>query len=242
MPDLTLSEWSDLAQVCATLLGFTGIIVSMWLSIRALREVERDRKLRHKPYLAFEQGGHRLPVAFVSGGNFVPGVNRAYAEKVLRHLPADGESVVIAHPEKDGRIKPIFYGHLKNYGTGPALSTAVTWKPREIWIGNEAFTIDERKQQEALYSRELNQMPTIPSHIEPAAEATLSRLPAFIVKDYEKKITRVDGELIIECRDIFGQLHMAVQEFHAFTEYREQPPGFHVTFSDLIDVEPKGGA
>jgi hypothetical protein len=38
MPDLTLSEWSDLAQVCATLIGFTGIIVSIWLSIKALRE------------------------------------------------------------------------------------------------------------------------------------------------------------------------------------------------------------
>jgi hypothetical protein len=201
--------------------------------------VERDRKLRHKPYLAFDQRGHRLPIKFVRGGYFVPGVNQPYAEKVLRHLPADGESVVIAHPEKEGRIKPILYGHLKNYGTGPALSTAVTWRPKQIWIGNESFTIDERKQQEALYSGGLNHMPTIPSHIEPAAEAKLSRLPAFIVKDYEKKITQVDGELIIECKDIFGQNHRAVQEFHSFTEYGEQPPSFHVTFSDLVDVEPK---
>jgi hypothetical protein len=226
MPDLTLSEWSDLAQVCATVIGFTGIIVSIWLSVRALREVERDRKLRHKPYLAFEQGGHRLPVKFVRGGSFIPGVNRTYADKVLGHLPTDGESVVIAHPEHEGRIKPILYGHLKNYGAGPALSTAVTWMPKQIWIGNESFTIDERKQREALYSRELNEMPTIPSHIEPGAEAKLSRLPAFIIKDYEKKITRVDGELIIECRDIFGLSHRAVQEFHSFVEYREQPPVF----------------
>jgi hypothetical protein len=242
MPDLSLSEWSDLAQVLATLIGFTGVIVSIWLSVRALKEVERDRKLRHKPYLAFVQGGHRLPVKFVRGGPFVPGVNRAYAEKVLGHLPADGESVVIAHPDQEGRLKPILYGHLKNYGTGPALSTAVTWKPKQIWIGSESFAIDERKQQEPLYSCELNEMPAIPSHIEPGAEARLSRLPAFIVKDYERKITRVDGELVIECRDIFGHRHRAIQEFYSFAEYREQPPGFHVTFSDLVDVEPKDAA
>jgi len=238
MPQLTLSEWSAIAQVAATLIGLAGVVISVWIGISTLREVQHDRKLRHRPYLAFEYGGHRIPVEFLAGGPFVPGVSRAYAEKALASLPPKGESVVILRaPGTAGRAKPVFYGHLRNYGAGAALSTEVTWVAERIWIGEESFVLDNAKMQEPLYAAPLNTMPTIPSHIEPGAEAQLSRLPAFVVKDYDKKVTQVDGHLMIRSADLFGAKYIVQQAYHLFCDYKESPPSVHVTFSDLITAE-----
>ena len=233
MPQLTLAEWSAIAQIVATILIAVGVGVSIWVAVRTLREVEHDRKLRLRPYLVFDTGAHVIPVAFRKGGPFVPGVEPSYVEKIPAHLPSDGESVVIGE-SKDGLS--IHFGHLKNHGAGPAIEASVTWVPSRVWIGKESFAIDSTKLQEPLYSRSLNWMPLIPSHIEPGAKARLSRLPAFIVKDYDKKVTRVDGYLQISCQDIFAGAHEVKQEFRLFTKYASPSPEVTITFSDLVDA------
>jgi hypothetical protein len=78
--------------VGATLITFVGIVASLYVSVRAIREVTRDRELRHKPYLAFEPGAESLPIEFVRQGRAVPGVDRAYAERALSNIPGDAES------------------------------------------------------------------------------------------------------------------------------------------------------
>lgn len=145
----------------------------MWLSTKALREVQNDRKLRQKPYLGFDTGGFRLPIEFVKAGKRIPGLNPAYVEKMFPNLPDDAESVRLKGIEnEDGSIGPRFYGEVTNYGLGPALSTEVTWVPVKIWIGSEEFIISGEKLSEPPYHKDLNSMPTIPSHILPSKQAS----------------------------------------------------------------------
>jgi len=231
---LTLSEWSMLSQLLLTFITFLGIVFSLWLSRQTLKEVQIDRKLRQKPHLAFEPRGQIVYVEF-SGGKAIPGVNINYVRKVLSNLPNDIKTIRLKEGliDSERRAYP-FYGCLKNYGLGPALATEVIWIPQKIWIGSESFSIDEKKLSEPIYSSGLNSMPALPEHILPEQQAELSRLPSFIVLDYEKKIKRVDGVLSIEYEDVFGEKHKTVQLFRVFTHYDNEKPQITVTFSDIV--------
>lgn len=213
-----------------------GVIISIGLSTKALREVREDRRLSQKPYLMFEAGGHQFPVEIKNGGRRIPGVNPVYAEKVLAGLPEQSTSIDLASRQrKDGGLDLGWYGRLKNFGAGPALESKVTWIPLEVWVGAERFEVTDAKRAEPLYSRELNTMPPVPTHIEPGVEAQLSRLPSFIVKDVDKKITRVEGYFELRCKDVFGIEYVSKQSFHLFTGYDHNPPYVHVTFSRMRD-------
>ncbi len=285
MPNLTLEQWSQLAEVAVTLVASLGIVTSLWMSVKALREVQKDRDLRHKPYLAFNPGAGIVPVEFVHRGRALPGVDRRYAEQVLASIPRDAESVAIkdeqvqvtekgalhqksgvdtedgsslpnktpplasycdccGSPEEGSElVRPLHYGRLKNYGLGPALATHIRWVPEKVTIGAESFKIDERKLREPVYSYQLNTMPASPQHIEPngEGEAQLTRLPAFIAKDFEKKVTVVVGRLVITCKDIFGRNHLAIQEFRIRTDYSREQPHLLVTFSDILGHDEEHG-
>lgn len=238
MEPLSLIEWGVLAQVIFTIVTSVGIITSIYLSIKALREVQMDRRQRQRPHLLFEHGGYRYPIGFTEIGKRLPGFEPKFAEKIFASFPEDAESIDIKQKwDKNRELEPkdlILIGKLKNYGLGPALSTEVTFVPNEIWIGSESFTLDQKKMEEPLYHRGLNTMPSSPSHINPGQEVGLPRLPTFIVKDFEKKISRVDGTLEIKCSDVFGQQHIAKQKYHLFTHYTDRQPTIHITFADPI--------
>lgn len=231
-------NWTFVLTVTDVLIGLAtgiGVIASLWLSVKALREVQEDRAQRQRPYLMFEPAPIRLTVQFRKIGRRVPGINPASAERLFSQMPSSAESIDIATRDRDdGKKQPIFYGRLKNYGLGPAISCTVTWVPQLVQIGTEEFLIDDRKLADAPYLRGLNELPTVPGHIEPGVIAELTRLPTFIVKDWEKKIARVEGVLEIRCEDVFGRSHCTLQEFTIFTGYQESPPCVHVVFSDLV--------
>ena len=232
---MTLNEWSSIAQIAATIIGFIGIVVSIYLSTKALREVQLDRKLRYTPHLAFEGGGWQLPVEFVKAGRRIPGLNPGMLDLMLADQPDDAESVRLkVKKDKDGFIERGTYGHLRNHGAGPALETEITWIPEKIWIGSDLFVVDEAKRMEPVYNEKLNRWPSIPSNIQSGEEAGINCLPAFIVRDFEKKITRVDGMLEITCLDVFKQRHITRQKYHLFTGYKEKNTYVHVTFSDIL--------
>lgn len=238
MSDLGLSEYGVLAQILVSIVSLVGIVTSMWLSIKALREVQTDRKLRQRPYLGFEIGGYDIPVEFRKAGKTIPGIDPDFVKKVFSDMPDDAESIRLRQKEnKDGSVEMLFYGQLRNYGLGPALTATVTWVPREIWRGSEKFALDEERLQEPQYQEILNCMPSVPSHILPGKEARLSRLPTFIEKDYEKKISRVEGVLRIECKDVFEEKHAVTQTFYLFTYYMADQPYIHVTFGDFAESE-----
>jgi hypothetical protein len=238
MSEFGLPEYSALAQILLTIITFIGIVASMWLSRKALREVQTDRKLRQRPFLGFETGGYQLPIEFVKAGKAIPGINPEYVQKAFPNLPNDAESVRLKDiRNENGSAEILFYGQLKNYGLGPALSTKITWIPKEIWIGSERFVVDEKKLSEPLYSEALNSMPSIPTHILPGEQAKLSRLPTFVEKDFEKKITRVEGVFEIKSKDVFGERHITIQRFHLFADYKCEKPYVHVTFSDFVGTD-----
>jgi len=230
--NLTITEWEALAQIAVAIITLAGVISSLWLSVKALREVQTDRRLRQRPYLAFEPGGHRVPIEFVKAGKLIPGVNPEYAKAVLSNFPEGGESVRILDFIAKGKVT--LYGELQNYGSGPALSVYITWIPETIWIGEEKFILDGKKRSEPIYSADLNQMPAVPTHISPGKEARLSRIPTFIDKDYEKKISIVEGLLVIEYEDVFSDKFITRQKFRMSTYYSDNPPSIIVTFGDLV--------
>jgi hypothetical protein len=233
---MDLTEYSMMAQIVLSIISFVGIVTSIWLSIRALREVQVDRKLRQKPYLGFEIGGYDIPIEFQKAGRTIPGIDPDFVKKMFPDIPEDAESIRIAQKkDKHGNLENTLYGQLKNYGLGPALSTTVTWVPEEIWMGQEKTSLDSNKPSEPQYRELLNCMPPVPSHIMPDKDARLARLPTFIEKDFRKKITRIDGILKIECKDVFREKHLVAQAFYLFTYYASDQPHVHVTFGDFVE-------
>ena len=85
MTNLTLQEWSAIAQVVLSAIRFVGIVLSIFLSVRTLREVQADRRQRQRPHLAFEGGGIRLLVEFVKAGSAIPGVVNPTPRGAGRH-------------------------------------------------------------------------------------------------------------------------------------------------------------
>ena len=72
---IIMTDYVEIAQIVTPFIVLLGIIISMWLSIRALREVQRDRRLRQMPHLAFEyEGGGIYYIEFVKIGRAVPGI------------------------------------------------------------------------------------------------------------------------------------------------------------------------
>ncbi len=230
---MTLTEASSLAQIIIAILALIGIVTSLYMSMKALKEVKNDRLLRQAPYLAFETGGIRIPISFVKAGKRIPGFNPMYVELLFNEIPDDVESIRPKHKEdEDGEFNFIKYGHLINHGLGPALKTVIFWKPVKIRIGDEIFKIDDDKLKEPKYSRKLNRLYPLTRNIKPIQETNLIWLPVFIEKDYEKKITEAWGELIINCYDIFKKEYFWKQSFYVKTGYNEEKPYVHVTFGD----------
>jgi hypothetical protein len=233
---MDLAGYSMVAQIVLSFISFVGIVTSIWLSVRALREVQIDRKLRQRPYLGFEIGGYDIPIEFKKAGRTIPGIDPDFVKKMFSDVPEDAESLRIRQKEsKLGILETRFFGQLRNYGLGPALSTTVTWVPEEIWMGSEKISLDREKLPEPQYQEVLNCMPSVPSHISPEKDAGLARLPTFIEKDYKKRIARIEGFLKIGCKDVFGEKHLVTQAFYLFTYYTSDQPHIHVTFGDFVE-------
>jgi hypothetical protein len=231
----TLEQWSSIAQIGIGLITSIGVIASLYMSGRALRELQIDRHLRQKPFLSFEPGGWRIPVRFVKAGYYVPGINPEFAVKSFGYLPPDAESVRI----DEERAKRTNIGKLRNFGLGPAIGTHVAWLAKKVVIGDQSFDIDDNKLKEPRYSISFNNLPAVPEHIMPQSESGLTRMPTFIDKDCEKHIKEAEGILLIHCEDVFGNKHVTLQSFWMRTNYstNDNGPYVHITFKDIIHVD-----
>ncbi len=228
MNGASLNDYIALAQILAPIIALAGIVVSMWLSVKALREGQLDRKLRMMPHLAFDYGGRLLRIEFVKTGRGVSGIGPTQHK--------DTESISLkTEPGHGGTRKVIsMYGKLRNYGLGVASSAEVTWIAKKVRIGSEKFDIDSKTLLEPQYSKKRNCIPSSPSHIVPGEAGEFFRLPTFIHNDFDKKISEVEGILLIECEDLYGGKHITNQEFFLFMDYRPESPTIHITFSDLL--------
>ncbi len=208
--------------------------MTMFSSIRSLKELHADRQLRLQPFLAFESGGAKYPVRFVRRGKHIPGIEPAAVAAHFPHLSGEAESVDLdCRVDKKGHVDLILIGNLKNYGVGPALEIEVTWIAETVWIHGEKFDIDTSKRAEPIYSTAFNTIPAMTQHIMPNQTTGLPRLPTFIEKDTTKKVERVAGHLLISCQDIGGLHHIFKQGFNIFTKYAEAQPSIVVTMGDI---------
>jgi hypothetical protein len=235
---MNLNEWSSLAQILTAIVTLVGVLISLYMSIKALREVQRDRYFRQAPHLAFETGGFRMPVEFVKAGKRVPGLAPEFVESIFSELPVDAESVRPQHNiEEDGGMDLFRFGKLINHGMGPAFEASVKWVPKQIKIGSELFDIDSKKRSEPKYSKKLNRTYPLTRNIKPNQQTELCWLPLFIEKDTEKKITESSGILEISCQDVFKKEHIWNQGFYIKTGYHETPAYVHVTFRGSDEYE-----
>lgn len=232
---MTLNDWAFVASIITAIVTFVGVVGSLWVAIATLRDVQRDRVLRHRPYVAFEPGGCRYAVEFVAAGKRIPGIDPKYVEKVFKELPENAESVRLKLAKaEDGEIAVPVVGRLKNYGSGPGFETTVVWIPQEIWFGNEKFILDSPKLSEPIYCPAFNTTPSFTRHLSPGDTSHLTRLPTFIEKDVDRKVSRVDGVVEIISCDVFKKRHIVRQGFYLETAYKEPKPYVHITFLYLI--------
>lgn len=221
------TEWAALGQNASALFAAIGVIASFYMTRRTLREVYRDRETRQRPFIVFSSGGHRINVGFIKAGKAIPGVNPAYVAKIMPHLPDDAESVRIEN----------MYGKLINFGCGPAIDIKVTWIPEWIRIGIERFDLDSRKLDEPIYSRVLNTIPSWESNLAPQGKTQVTRLPTFLEKDFEKKLTEGGGTIEINYQDVSQRNWCTRQSFYFCTGYKENPPWVHIIFNDIVHIQ-----
>lgn len=87
MQNLTLAEWSNVAQIVTAIVTLMGVSLALYSSIRSLRELHIDRQQRLRPFLSFESGGTRYPVKFIKRGTRIPGFNPSAVSKYFPDLP-----------------------------------------------------------------------------------------------------------------------------------------------------------
>ena len=208
--------WVDFAQIVTTLVAVIGVILSFWIARRTLREVQKDRIISQRPFLLFEYGGYGIRMDYIKHDD-----DKVYNQA---YWPVINDK---------GGIKIETVGQLKNYGTGPALDIRIQWIVEEVYIKNEKFVIDELKRKERKYAPEFNINPIMTSHLYPNQESGFHLIPYFISTDFEKKIERASGYLIISYSDTYQNKHETHQKFNVFTDYEKK--WFHTTFSDLIN-------
>jgi len=212
--------WVGIAKIVIALFAVIGFISSTYFSYKTLKELQKDRRLNKKPYLLFDKGGHQMPIEFVKRKN---------GEEEV-------EYVRLKWIEIKGREMVPYFGKIVNYGVGPAIDTFVTWDVKEIWLGKEKFLIDEKKKEEDQYNPVYNTNPIIKNHIIPNEEARLNQAPRFISYDFNKRITKAEGNLILKYKSIFGEQFQTIQGFYVFTDYENPEKGFHTTFRDIVEV------
>jgi len=140
MPHLDWQTWAAIAQVVTTVLTGIGIIVSLWIGVRTLREVRDDRLHRVRPKLLFQRGGQRVTCELKERPG-IPGIDPEYAAHLLKNKPPAARHCLAKH----------LWNGLSNYGNGSALNASITIVAETVEKAGEKFAIDERKLSEFPY-------------------------------------------------------------------------------------------
>lgn len=218
---MTFEQLAAIAQVATAIFVFIGILVSLIVALKTIQEVKMDRRLSHAPFLAFEPGGYRYRIEF-----------RDVSDEDKKELQLPADATWVGLETKDEMVLRR-YGKLRNYGSGPAIESKVTWVPEEIWLGSEKFKLEAENLLEPKYNRQHNTIPASPQHIPPNQVAQFFRIPKFISMDFGRQVIKVRGHLDIACFDIFSKRHTARQRFFLATGYEQEPPYIHFTFMEL---------
>lgn len=185
-----LENYGTLVQICIGIIAFAALGVSLW----NLKEIRLDRKVRQKPYLAFELGDNEVHVT-------IPCFTKCedYGKLINSGLGAALSTHVIWIPKK-----------------------IVCKNETCVMLDESLCILDSSKLKKDIFvNRSINTTRTYPAHILLNEVATLRELPQFIVSpwgpDFKLESTvRIDGILEIRTRDVFDNEYVFYQEFSAF--------------------------
>ncbi|MGC5224475.1 hypothetical protein ACPW96_18070 [Micromonospora sp. DT81.3] len=212
---MTLDDLASLSQVIAAVGAILAVVASLYFTRRTLDEVREDRRLRQAPYLVWKPGPYVTCTEEVDIGPSVPGVNPAFIRQSFPELVArQGISI----------LPTVDFGEIANIGAGAALEPSIVWIPDRICLGAEEFAVDDAKRSEPSYHRPLNTMPVVPAVLAAGEVGEITRLPAFIVKDYDRRVTWVKGTIELSCKDVGGLRQSWRQGFYLFTQPADEHP------------------
>lgn len=213
---MNLNDYASIAKIIIAFFSVLGFIISIYFSRRTLLELKRDRRLSNKPHLVFEIGGCKTQIEF-------------------KHLNDEPNSRVYPSLRGMNRRMANSFGILKNYGTGTAFEIEIQWKGEKVQIENKWIDVNSLlKEERKIYSLESNKFPTLQRHLGVNESTGLLHFPIFISKDFERKIQRVDGRLIVNYKNSFNEKLNTIQEYRIFPRYNKME--ITVTFSDLIKM------
>jgi hypothetical protein len=218
---------SAISQVCATVLSGIGIVVSVVIGIRTLREVQADRLYRVRPKLLFDKGGRRVDCRLEQKIG-IPGIDPGLASALLRDRPS-GALTCVAND---------LWGGLSNHGSGSALDSSITVFARQVCRAGEEFLVDPKKLLEFPYSPALNHIPAHPSHIPSGESAKFFRLPTPVTVDYAGQLSSMECVVLIRYRDLYSNEYSTWQELRVAVERREASAYVFLTFGEEI-IETK---
>ncbi|MEU3455520.1 hypothetical protein ABZ671_18260 [Micromonospora sp. NPDC006766] len=190
----------------------------------AREELHTDRRLRFHPIVVFDQGPVTVPVKKRRFGRRIAGINPKAVEEAFPPQTAGLEVMDSTRP----------YGSIRNIGAGPALDVRVWWVAERLHFGDDVFMVDSAKLIEPKFSEGFNDLPAVPSIFGTDDSAEMTRIPTFLIADFDQKITRVEGVLRITYSDIFGNHLETRQLVRMFVERDGGEPDLLVTFADLL--------
>lgn len=229
---MTLENWYYLTNIFAPIITGVGIFISLYMSIKSIKEIRKDRVNAQKPYLTFVSGGYRDKAIFKEAGKSSPGFNPKYISELFRDQPDKSISIRREFLNSEHGIRT--FGVLENMGSGTAFDIKIAWIPKIIWLNGERFIIDDNKSKEAKYAEINNTMLLNNSVLYPRSSSGILHWPMFIEKDWNLQITRVEGYFKIFYKDSLNIDYITYQKYHLFTQYKDQVPTIHVTFCDVF--------
>jgi len=216
---MDLDNWADASRIIIALFSVIGFIVSFYFSRKSLEELRLDRRKAQRPYLVFEGGGYLIHISFMQVEN----------ESSSRVYPYKGD--------REGYVQNYKIGRLINYGPGTAFEIEIKWKAEDVWQNGQRLLVSDLPHDEKVnYTISNSTFPTNHTNLAKNQETWLLHFPYFITKDLERKITRIDGKLIIECNDSLGNKSTTIQVFRVFPRYSKKE--LTITFAEVIK-QPK---
>ena len=207
---------AHIAQVLSTLVVGLGVIVSLRVGLRTVRNAEAARIQSVRPELYFEYGGHSVACEEGKGGG-IPGIDWNHAQEFLKARPKAATQLSVKQP----------WTALRNHGSGSALNTKITFLCRTIKRNGQTITLSDSDLKRFPFHPALNSMPSIPSHVPAQKTAKLSRLPTPLVWDYSQNIEHIGIVCLIEYQDIFKNRYRRAQQLDVWVHQ----PRDHVVFT-----------
>ncbi|TQS41795.1 hypothetical protein [Cryptosporangium phraense] len=223
---MQLGTLADVAEVFSALGSLAAVVVAALVANKTLREVRIDRKLRVRPFVAFQMGGEQILIGSRTFRWRIGGLDPDWVEKNFAHIPEDAEVLDLESAH--------LYGELENLGGGVAIGIQTVWTPDEMGIAGEMFSLGSDKLEQLKYAKHVNTIAPIPAILKGGESAQLGRLPTFLVLDLEKQLTEINGHVELLYKDLEGDTFSTRQRFH-FWRHEPKDGGtvYGVTFYEI---------